>query len=114
MAIDRGTTRLLLSEHATRPFRGSILQLGRQAILFNETQLRVWSRQAAVNLKQRDEANQVNGRQMNDLAANNLDDNDFFHLLAFDEVEMPVGPHDHHRKAILIRISIHGVIAWLT
>src|SRR6202158_2716900 len=86
MAIDRGTTRLLLSEHATRPFRGSILQLGRQAILFNETQLRFWSRQAAVNLKQQNEANQVSGRQMNDLAANNLDDNDFFHLLAFDEV----------------------------
>ena len=86
MAIDRGTARLILSEHAKRPLRGSILQLGRQTILFNEKQLRVWSLQAGANLKERDESAHLNGRHKDNFAVYNLDDIDFFRLLGFDEV----------------------------
>jgi hypothetical protein len=117
MAIDRGTARLLLSEHANRPFGGSILQLGRQAILFNEKQLRTWSLQAGSNVKWLDEPAPVNGGKDN-VPGENLNDTDFFRLLGFDEVascdlssyesatfrvdlNLPVGPELHDRFDVI-------------
>lgn len=49
MAISRPMARLLLSESEARPFHGSVLQLGRQTVLFSETQLMAWIARETTN-----------------------------------------------------------------
>jgi SAM-dependent methyltransferase len=50
MGIARATIKLLLDEAAVRPFSGSVLQLGRQAIFAREAELRQWAAERAVTL----------------------------------------------------------------
>ncbi|HZV87931.1 MAG TPA: hypothetical protein VFF95_10310 [Candidatus Binatus sp.] len=86
MAVNRGSACLLLREHAKRPFRGSVLELGRQTISFNESQLRVWAEEAEVNLKSRTTASESDAGNMAGARGTIFDDDRFFHLLGFDEV----------------------------
>jgi SAM-dependent methyltransferase len=86
MAIDRGTARLLLSELAKRPFRGSILQLGRQTILFDERQLRAWAEHSGTRLESGVEDAERKELKSRTGPACELTDSEFFRLLGFDEV----------------------------
>jgi SAM-dependent methyltransferase len=96
MAIDRGTARLLLSEHAKRPFRGSILELGRQTILLNESQLRAWAKQAGANLRFDLGKAQAHDQSQPELVNGQFDDNRFFHSLGFDQVtSCDVSPYEN-------------------
>jgi SAM-dependent methyltransferase len=91
LAIDRGTARLLLEEDAKRPFYGSILQLGRQTILFSENQLRSWAKRAGVDLAQptnaaAERASQLACQALTGFSGGALDDGRFFRFLGFDHV----------------------------
>lgn len=84
MAIDRGTARFLLSEMVKRPFRGSILQLGRQTILFDERQLRTWAKHAGTQLRSTCEGARIEPTSKE--RSTDLADSEFFRLLGFEEV----------------------------
>lgn len=85
MSIDRGTARLLLEEGARHSFKGSILQLGRQRVLFNEMQLQAWANQAAVVLGS--EIQMEGTREPKPkYVGEQLTDERFFRLLGFDQV----------------------------
>jgi hypothetical protein len=86
MAIERSMAKLLMAESAKRPFRGSILQLGRQAISFNEHQLRNWSNHAGAALSFCAGNENVNPQAATESLKNPLSDGRFFRLLGFDEV----------------------------
>jgi hypothetical protein len=86
MAIERGMARLLLAEHFERPFRGSILELGRQTISFGESHFRKWADQARVNLRDNSVLPQLSKKTLDRIQYLEMDDNRFFHLLGFDEV----------------------------
>jgi hypothetical protein len=86
MAIEREMTRLLLSEAAKRPLHGSILQLGRQKILFNESQVRKWAAQARVGLKTESTPMESSAANLERDLKRQLDDQEFFRLIGFDEV----------------------------
>jgi hypothetical protein len=87
MAIEHEMTRLMLAEAAKRPFHGSVLQLGRQKILFTESQLRKWAAQARASISAA--AASTESLSTASLARDTrkqLDDWEFFRLLGFDEV----------------------------
>jgi SAM-dependent methyltransferase len=95
MAIDRGTARLLLEEHGKRPFCGSVLQLGRQAVLFNARQLRAWAEVTPVVLRSISCERLGGRRDGSGATGGNLDDEVFFKLLGFGEVQScDVSPYE--------------------
>lgn len=86
MAISRPMARLLLSEHRARRFHGSVLQLGRQAVLFSERELRSWAIQGGVKVSTANDTNQrtnLNGEKPKN---NSMSDEEFFRFLGFDTV----------------------------
>jgi len=95
MAIDRGTARLLLEEHRQRPFDGSVLQLGRQTVLFSERQLRAWAEVTPVVLHCIPRERLGGMRDGNGATGRRLDDEVFFKLLGFGEVQScDVSPYE--------------------
>jgi hypothetical protein len=73
MAISRPMAKLLLSESKVRPFHGSVLQLGRQAVLFSERELVAWTGHEA-------------GKPETAGKNSPLTDEEFFDFLGFDQV----------------------------
>lgn len=88
MAISRPMARLLLSERRVRPFHGSVLQLGRQTVLFAETQLSAWARDGR---KVADDVSSNGASHLGSEARSGrggapMSDEEFFRFLGFDEV----------------------------
>jgi hypothetical protein len=86
MAISRAMARLLLSEHRVRPFHGSVLQLGRQTVLFSHRELRSWAIQGGVEVATVNGANQRTNLNGERPKSNTMGDEEFFRILGFDEV----------------------------
>jgi len=81
MAISRGMSRLLFAENISRPFQGSILQLGRQAISFGRKDLHKWSGSSGAF-----PGTGSDGKASGDVRDDAIDDDDFFRFLGFQEV----------------------------
>jgi hypothetical protein len=73
--------RLLFEENRSRPFQGSILELGRQAISFGRKDLQKWAGHSA-SFKGTRPAGNFSGDRRGD----EIDDKDFFRFLGFQEV----------------------------
>ena len=85
MGIPRGTARLLLDEARERPFKGSLLELGRMAVYATRGELERWAREQRTPLAEvRDLAL---SHQPELAAAGCLDDRSFFRLLGCARVE---------------------------
>jgi hypothetical protein len=86
MAISRPMARLLLSEQRARPFQGSVLQLGRQAVLFSERELSSWASHEGVKVATANGASRrtdLNGERPKNKP---MSDEEFFRFLGFDGV----------------------------
>ncbi len=88
MGIPRGTARLLLDEARERPFRGSLLELGRMSVYATRSELERWAREQATPLAALPPAGEVALSHQPELAAAGcLDDKSFFRLLGCERVE---------------------------
>lgn len=85
MGIPSAAARLLLDESKRRPFRGSVLQLGRSSVYFGRPEFERLARRHGVTL----DPDVVTARSHDPrLAAQGcLDDEGLFRLLGFDQVE---------------------------
>ena len=84
MAINEATARLLMLECAARPFKGSVLQLGKQAISFDMRRIVSWALDHGCNVKSRQQ--EIKADSWRDDAAVPGQDKHFFRLCGFDEV----------------------------
>ncbi len=88
MGIPRGTARLLLDEARERPFRGSLLELGRMSVYATRSELERWAREQATPLAALSPAGELALSHQPELAAAGcLDDKSFFRLLGCERVE---------------------------
>jgi len=78
MGLNRGSAHLLLREHFTLPFQGSVLQLGRQHLAFTEADFRTWAHAEGVRLLDLPIASSP--------GLGKMDDVQFFKLLGFAHV----------------------------
>lgn len=85
MGISRGGARLLLNECASRPFSGSVLQLGRQKCFFTSQELERWASLHGVSLATN--TPDSNSRADCNAKSNCIDDVTFFKAFGFDVVE---------------------------
>lgn len=83
MGIARGAARLLLAESRTRPFSGSVLQLGRQQIYFSWQELSSWAASGGFKLPQ---VPRALSHLPASAAKNHIDDGTLFRALGFSEV----------------------------
>jgi hypothetical protein len=86
MAIEPAMARLLLSECARRPLRGSVLQFGKQTILFNKKQLRSWAEEARTEIGLSGDVSDRTGSGTDEHRSKELDDERFFRVMGFSEV----------------------------
>jgi hypothetical protein len=86
MAIEPAMARLLLLECARRPLRGSVLQLGRQTILFNEKQLRNWASETRTEIGSVDGVSNRNGTGADGHGNSEMNDERYFRMMGFGEV----------------------------
>lgn len=116
MGIARGAARLMLDECSKRPFEGTVLQLGRQKLFFNEDQLESWAPLHNVTLAQ----NVPVSKPVDSLIdGDNIDDKTFFHKIGFENVEssdysdfqkadhifdlnLPVPTHLHNKFDVIV------------
>jgi hypothetical protein len=88
MGIPRGTARLLLDEARERPFRGTLLELGRMAVYVTPEELERWAREQGTSLVTLPPGDGIALSHQPELAAAGcLDDRSFFRLLGCLEVE---------------------------
>lgn len=85
MGIPRGTVRLLLDEARARPFRGSLLELGRMSVYATRRELEQWAREQGTPLSPAGDL--ALSHQPELAAAGCLDDRSFFRLLGCERVE---------------------------
>jgi len=85
MAIPRAVGRLLLDEHKRRPFRGSVLELGRLFVYFTHQELARWAREQGTELAPVERTGLSHDRRLAERGC--LDDKSFFELLGFSEVQ---------------------------
>lgn len=86
MAISRPMAKILLSEKRVRPFHGSVLQLGRQTVLFTERELRHWASEAKVMGTNGNGSGYKLGIGSDPAATHSMRDEEFFRFLGFEEV----------------------------
>jgi len=86
VAIEPAMARLLLAEHVRSPFQGSILQLGKQTVLFGERQVRGWAEAAKATPGRKSDAPLHDEPSPAQNRNRNLDDQGFFQILGFDQV----------------------------
>ena len=84
MGIARGAARLLLDESSLRPFKGSVLTLGRQKIFFELKQLEEWAKLHNVKLIDSVPLSEPSTVLTQD---GGMNDKTFFYKLGFKEVE---------------------------
>jgi hypothetical protein len=84
MGIPRGVARMLLDEARERPFRGSVVDLGRSIVHFRHDELARWAREQGVVLR---DVGPLELSHAPRLAASGcLSNRDLFRLLGFDSV----------------------------
>jgi SAM-dependent methyltransferase len=84
MGIAKGAARLLLDECSKRPFKGSVLQLGRQKLFFNLSQLEEWALLHDVTLVGDTPVSKPVRSLIN---GDTIDDETFFYKIGFESVE---------------------------
>jgi hypothetical protein len=84
MAITRPMAKLLLAEQGIRQFQGSVLQLGRQTVLFSEGELNSWSDQGQATLRTANGAGKQTGSKGS--GSREMSDEEFFRFLGFSDV----------------------------
>lgn len=88
MGIPRGTVRLLLDEARERPFRGSLLELGRMSVYVTREELERWAREQQTKLAPIPLPGELALSHQPELAAAGcLDDRSLFRLLGCERVE---------------------------
>lgn len=85
MGIAKGAARLLLDECSKRPFSGTILQLGRQKLFFQEKEFKEWSLFHNIDLVS--DIFTKNSDKENHIFTGGMDDVVFFKAIGFDSVE---------------------------
>ncbi len=116
MGIARGAARLILDECSKRPFKGTVLQLGRQKFFFNAAQLESWAPLHHVTLTE----NVPASKPVDSLVhGDSIDDKTFFHKIGFENVEscdysdfqeadhvfdlnLPVPSHLHNKFDVIV------------
>ena len=85
MGIPRGSARLLLLEAKSRPFSGTVLQLGRSSVYFTQSELEGWARRDGVELAPVGSVALSHDPRLARQGC--LADTSFFEQLGFDAVE---------------------------